>query len=348
MKNPDLHELLQNLTTILDRPIAFHRGLIPIAGSVTAALMLSQAIYWAKRTTDGDGWFWKTQQEWFEECGLSRKEQESARARLRKTTFWHEVKRGQQGRIYFRVDLIKLLESLASPDEHLEMPKRDISRCPKGTSPDARKGHLQMPERDISDNILQRIPTETITETTNNNPDACASEKPPLAEKEPKPEPAKNPDESVEQKNVPPVVCEVTNELQKPVPKRDIYFDKRQWEPYREMFNEHKPHIWAKVNCLTEPRISALQSLYRDYGDELLLTFKEALDAAKLEKWTNTRSISFEGFCKLIPALSEKNQVLRGQRSEKVEQIAEQARTIEGAFAPRDDDYPVLHLVRTW
>lgn len=67
---------------LLDRPIAFHRVFVTITGSINAALMLSQAIYWSKRTRDRDGWFYKSAKEWEEETGLSRHMQDAARALL--------------------------------------------------------------------------------------------------------------------------------------------------------------------------------------------------------------------------------------------------------------------------
>lgn len=69
---------------LLDRPIAFHRCFVDLAGSVTAALVLSQAIYWQKRILeDRDGWWYKTRSEWMEETGLSRRQQETARKCLK-------------------------------------------------------------------------------------------------------------------------------------------------------------------------------------------------------------------------------------------------------------------------
>jgi hypothetical protein len=67
---------------LLDRPIAYHRIFVRIAGSVTAAVMLSQACYWSLRTTIDGKWFYKTHYEWEEETGLSRREIDSARTRL--------------------------------------------------------------------------------------------------------------------------------------------------------------------------------------------------------------------------------------------------------------------------
>ena len=78
----------------LTRPVSFHPVLAKISGSVTAGLMLSQAVYWARvleRTKpEADGWFYKTQAEWTEEICLSRWEQDGARRSLRKLPFWRK------------------------------------------------------------------------------------------------------------------------------------------------------------------------------------------------------------------------------------------------------------------
>ena len=94
-------------------PIAFHRVFVTLTGSVTAALMLSQAIYWTRRTDDADGWFWKTQSGWEKETGLTRYEQESARERLRALGFWEEKHREMPSKLFFRVDESALNEALA-------------------------------------------------------------------------------------------------------------------------------------------------------------------------------------------------------------------------------------------
>src|SRR5467141_3543620 len=90
---------------LLDRPIAFHRVFAKITGSVNAALMLSQAIYWTPRASIEDGWFWKTQDEWEEETALGRREQETARKILRGLGIWHEELRRVPAKMHFRVDL---------------------------------------------------------------------------------------------------------------------------------------------------------------------------------------------------------------------------------------------------
>ena len=75
---------------LLARPVAFYPSLVPVAGSVNAAIMLCQAIYWSDRTDSPNGSFWKDMAEWTRETGLGRHEQEGARKLLRGTSFWSE------------------------------------------------------------------------------------------------------------------------------------------------------------------------------------------------------------------------------------------------------------------
>ena len=97
------------------RIIAFNRAYVALTGSVTAALMLSQAVYWQLRREeipDGE-WWWKTRDEWSDEIGLSRREQETARKSLRSFAWWQEEERGLPSRLWFRVDLVALEQALA-------------------------------------------------------------------------------------------------------------------------------------------------------------------------------------------------------------------------------------------
>lgn len=92
------------LLEIFDIPVSFHRCLVPITGGVTAALMLSQAI-WTSQTIEraADGWFSKSRDEWTEETGLSRWEQETARRALRGAGFLEERRVGVPAKLWFRV-----------------------------------------------------------------------------------------------------------------------------------------------------------------------------------------------------------------------------------------------------
>lgn len=92
------------LLAIFDLPVSFHRCLVPITGGVTAALMLSQAI-WTTQVLDpsADGWFIRSQDQWTEETGMSRWEQETARRDLRRAGLLRERRVGMPAKLWFRV-----------------------------------------------------------------------------------------------------------------------------------------------------------------------------------------------------------------------------------------------------
>jgi hypothetical protein len=115
--------------TLLKRPIAFHPTLARLTGSVPAALMLSQAIYWTDVVNETQpkrgGWFFKTQAEWTRETTLSRWEQESARKLLKKWDFWSEDRRGQPARLWFCLDLEKLAKAIT---QYVEKPQSCLGK----------------------------------------------------------------------------------------------------------------------------------------------------------------------------------------------------------------------------
>lgn len=92
--------------------IAYHVEFFKVTGSVTAAVFLSQAFYWSS-ISEG-GWFWKTQVDWESESGLTRREQETARRKLRSLEILQEEKRGSPARLFFRVDPDRLMAELAN------------------------------------------------------------------------------------------------------------------------------------------------------------------------------------------------------------------------------------------
>jgi hypothetical protein len=131
---------------LFGRPVAFHRCFVKITGSVHAALMLSQALYWLNPERQGqsrgkdDGWFWKSRGEWETELGLSRWEQETARKQLKATNFWREKERRLEHKIYFSVDFVELekaLQAAANPrrTDRLPAPEVEVPPPAKVASP---------------------------------------------------------------------------------------------------------------------------------------------------------------------------------------------------------------------
>ena len=92
------------LLEIFDAPITFHRCLVPVAGGVTAALLLSQAIWLTETQTQfTEGWFMCSQEQWTQETGLSRWEQETARRELRVAGLIEERLVGMPAKLWFLV-----------------------------------------------------------------------------------------------------------------------------------------------------------------------------------------------------------------------------------------------------
>ena len=143
-------------SNLLDRPIAFHRCFAEFGGSVNAGLMLSQAVYWSKRSTTKDGWFWKTAEEWTEETYLSRTEQATARKQLKRLACWQEELRGVPAKLFYRIDF-DALDDLLSENKPLTIIETSFQ--------ESRNPVFRNPANKDS-GILKTFITETTSEIT--------------------------------------------------------------------------------------------------------------------------------------------------------------------------------------
>ena len=134
----------------LDRPIAFHRIFAQITGSACAGLFLSQAWYWSTRTSDPDGWFWKTGQEWEEETVLTVKQQRAVRKKLVELEILEERSNTWPKKTYYRVNK-ENLENLIQK----QLGQKDRQYVPKGKQK-VPKGQTFYIQR-IHQRLLQRI-----------------------------------------------------------------------------------------------------------------------------------------------------------------------------------------------
>lgn len=146
MSSNRINATKDTMRNLLQRPIAFHRVFVQLSGSVTAGLMLSQAYYWVSRSTRPDHSFFKTREEWTEETGLTRYEQETARKVLAglKTEderfLWREERRGMEPALYFILDvdvLIEMICALTAVPATQDMDNFDIKdlNLPNGDKP---------------------------------------------------------------------------------------------------------------------------------------------------------------------------------------------------------------------
>lgn len=94
----------------LKRPIAYNPIVAKTFGSVKLGILWSQMYYWSDKTKDEGGWIYKTQDEVFDETGLSRKEQETARKLGNKLGVLESKVMGVPPKVNFRVDIDKTIE----------------------------------------------------------------------------------------------------------------------------------------------------------------------------------------------------------------------------------------------
>jgi hypothetical protein len=158
------------LTKILDRPIAYHRVFVDLTGSVKAAIMLSQAVYWQSRARQTDGWWYKNADEWQEETGLTRHEQEAARKELSK--YLHCELRGVPATLYWYVDEAAIMQDLEDKSSLSERVKPDSLEPQNQIHSNSETRFTQtvkldsLKPRNIKDTETTQRLSETTSETT--------------------------------------------------------------------------------------------------------------------------------------------------------------------------------------
>lgn len=137
--------------------VLFYRGFVDLGCGVTGSLMLSQALYWDQNEAaqKRGGWFYKTQDEWAKETGMSRREQETARKRLKELGFIEEKRQGVPAKIWFRVCVNQI--DLAVQTSMAECANLGCTKAP-----------------DCNGGMRQSI-TETTTEITTKTTSLCVS-----------------------------------------------------------------------------------------------------------------------------------------------------------------------------
>jgi hypothetical protein len=147
-----------NILEVLDRPIAFQRAFVRVTGSINAALMLSQAVYWTQRVSLEGGWFYTTQAEWEDETGLTRREQDGARKILLALGVLVEEKRGVPRKIFYQVqvDILRQLCTKAPDCMH----HRGMKVGTKAPAPMHQTAKLYAPKRQSNTETTQRLLTE--------------------------------------------------------------------------------------------------------------------------------------------------------------------------------------------
>ena len=97
------------------RTIAVYNCLIDVAGSIKAAVFLSQLIYWTRHGVDvieHDGWIYKTIQQMQDETGLTKREQGTCKDKLQQRNLIETRRWGLGARLELRVNLNELARAV--------------------------------------------------------------------------------------------------------------------------------------------------------------------------------------------------------------------------------------------
>lgn len=111
----DDHVFEAVVMALLQRPVAFYPVFADIAGTTDAGIMLSQAWYWTQRLPpERQGWFYKSWQEWKEETSLGRRQQDTAKAKLKEKGLIETTRKGLDPTLHFRINRENFISALKS------------------------------------------------------------------------------------------------------------------------------------------------------------------------------------------------------------------------------------------
>lgn len=96
------------LVSLLGSSLSYYADFAKMTRDIAAGVFLSMCFKWHGHTKDPDGWMYKTQDEIYQETGLTRRNQETARKKLKKLGFIEEKKEGVPARLYYRLDIDKI------------------------------------------------------------------------------------------------------------------------------------------------------------------------------------------------------------------------------------------------
>jgi hypothetical protein len=100
------------LKALGSRPIAYHPAIAKALGSVNAALVVCQLMYWDGKGALDDGWIVKTNEEFTDELGMSEHELETARRKCKEAGVLKYERKGMPGRGHYLINLDALLDAL--------------------------------------------------------------------------------------------------------------------------------------------------------------------------------------------------------------------------------------------
>ena len=144
------------------RLVSIPTAFVELTGDVSSACLLSQLLYWTGRTTNAEGWVYKSHAEWKHELGMGRCVVDRARKRLSELGVLQQTCRMVNGRrtMHFRIDLAALRTAI------LSRTGRQESRVPESRIAADRCAENQQAGLSASSTPTTEITAETTAQTT--------------------------------------------------------------------------------------------------------------------------------------------------------------------------------------
>ena len=146
----------------IGRPIAYHPRLAKPLGSVNAAILFGQLVYWHDKTNNPLG-VYKTALEIEEETGLSVKEQETARKKLKERGILIETLKRLEHRLFFKIDFDAYD---AYMDEYISENPCYITVSPQSQKGDSGNANYTLDETQKGDSYIGALDYHNITTDT--------------------------------------------------------------------------------------------------------------------------------------------------------------------------------------
>ena len=144
------------------RPIAYHPRLAKPLGSVNAAILFGQLVYWHDKTNSPLG-VYKTALEIEEETGLSVKEQETARKKLKERGILIETLKRLEHRLFFKIDFDAYDDYM---DEYITENPCYITVSPQSQKGDSGSANYTLDETQKGDSYIGALDYHNITTDT--------------------------------------------------------------------------------------------------------------------------------------------------------------------------------------
>lgn len=275
-------------------PLVFVR----LTGDFTAGAFLTQCVYWSYRTTDPDGWFHKTHDQWEEELHISPKQ---VRRCLDDCEGIVEVKlRGVPARNHYRVDFEILGEAIRLDQE------RNSKMRPKVTSGSDQVAQLVSDQR-------EHLRTETTSENTPETTEKTGGLSPTPATQE------------GDQTNDQTTNARAVIPAQEQLPGTPGTSKRKRGSKVApgpgarrllDLWNEHRGEL-PEIVTFSDARLAAAQKILDELGEESEVLFVAAVHEVAQDRWWIEHDYNFDNLAGKVAQKAEawRNKQRKQQKS---------------------------------